>query len=222
MPELKSCCTFAKKQNGHEYSHLYKGFDECAGLSTSDRRTPAVCPSRGWNVLQVFSEKVSGAKKNEERQELQSLMSYISTHNVEKVLVWELSRLGRNTLEVLKTIEEFNTLGISLFIKNYNIETLNEDGKPNVMSQFLVTILAEVASMERASIKERMDSGLKKYMSNGGKVGRKVGYRKNNEKVQEEYSDVIKLLRKGISIRNVSKLTGHSVNTILKCKKQIA
>lgn len=178
--------------------------------------------SRGWNVLQVFSEKVSGAKKNEERQELQSLMSYISTHNVEKVLVWELSRLGRNTLEVLKTIEEFNTLGISLFIKNYNIETLNEDGKPNVMSQFLVTILAEVASMERASIKERMDSGLKKYISNGGQVGRKVGYRKNNEKVQEEYSDVIKLLRKGISIRNVSKLTGHSVNTILKCKKQIA
>lgn len=178
--------------------------------------------SCGWNVLQVFSEKVSGAKKNEERQELQSLMSYISTHNVEKVLVWELSRLGRNTLEVLKTIEEFNTLGISLFIKNYNIETLNEDGKPNVMSQFLVTILAEVASMERASIKERMDSGLKKYISNGGKVGRKVGYRKNNEKVQEEYSDVIKLLRKGISIRNVSKLTGHSVNTILKCKKQIA
>ena len=157
--------------------------------------------SRGWNVLQVFSEKVSGAKKNEERQELQSLMFYISTHNVEKVLVWELSRLGRNTLEVLKTIEEFNTLGISLFIKNYNIETLNEDGNPNVMSQFLVTILAEVARMERASIKERMDSGLKKYISNGGKVGRKVGYRKNNEKVQEEYSDVIKLLRKGISIR---------------------
>lgn len=178
--------------------------------------------SHDWNVLQVFSEKVSGAKKNEERQELQSMMSYISTQNVEKVLVWELSRLGRNTLEVLKTIEEFNTLGISLFIKNYNIETLNEDGKPNVMSQFLVTILAEVARMERASIKERMDSGLKKYMSNGGKVGRKVGYRKNNEKVQEEYSDVIKLLRKGISIRNVSKLTGHSVNTILKCKKLIA
>ena len=55
-----------------------------------------------------------------------------------KLSVWELSRLGRNTLEVLKTIEEFNTLGISLFIKNYNIETLNEDGKPNVMSQFLV------------------------------------------------------------------------------------
>ena len=55
-----------------------------------------------------------------------------------KLSVWELSRLGRNTLEVLKTIEEFNTLGISLFIKKYNIETLNEDGKPNVMSQFLV------------------------------------------------------------------------------------
>lgn len=94
-------------------------------------------------------------------------------------------------------------MGISLFIKNYNIETLNEDGKPNVMSQFLVTILVEVARMERASIKECMDSGLKKYMSNGGKGGRKDGYRKNKEKVQEEYTDVIKLLRNGFSIRNV-------------------
>ena len=60
---------------------------------------------------------------------------------------------------------------VELAIKNYNIETLNEDGKPNVMSQFLVTILVEVARMERASIKERMDSDLKKYMSNGGKGG---------------------------------------------------
>lgn len=73
-----------------------------------------------------------------------------------RLSVWELSRLGRNTLEVLKTIEEFNTLGISLFIKNYNIETLNEDGKPNVMSQFLVTILAEVRPLLTLTYKDRM------------------------------------------------------------------
>ena len=66
-----------------------------------------------------------------------------------KLSVWELSRLGRNTLEVLKTIEEFNTLGISLFIKNYNIETLNEDGKPNVMSQFLVRLLVDEFTSKR-------------------------------------------------------------------------
>ena len=66
-----------------------------------------------------------------------------------KLSVWELSRLGRNTLEVLKTIEESNTLGISLFIKNYNIETLNEDGKPNVMSQFLVRLLVDEFTSKR-------------------------------------------------------------------------
>ena len=66
-----------------------------------------------------------------------------------KLSVWELSRLGRNTLEILKTIEEFNTLGISLFIKNYNIETLNEDGKPNVMSQFLVRLLVDEFTSKR-------------------------------------------------------------------------
>ena len=178
--------------------------------------------AHSWIVSKVFSEKISGAKKNVERKELQNLMSYVNKQNIDKVLVWELSRLGRNTLEVLKTIEEFNTLGISLFIKNYSIETLDENGKPNIMSQFLVTILAEVARMERASIKERMDSGLKKYISEGGKVGRKEGYRKSDDTFKEEYADVLKLLRKGISIRNISKLTGHSVNTVLKCKKLIA
>ena len=66
-----------------------------------------------------------------------------------RLSVWELSRLGRNTLEILKTIEEFNTLGISLFIKNYNIETLNEDGKPNVMSQFLVRLLVDEFTSKR-------------------------------------------------------------------------
>ena len=104
-------------QNGHEYSHLYKGFYECTRLSTSDRRTPAVCLVTRLERVTSFLRKGLRSKKDEERQELQRLISYIRTHNVEKVLVWELSRLGRNTLELLKTIEKFKTLGISLFIK---------------------------------------------------------------------------------------------------------
>lgn len=174
--------------------------------------------SHDWNVLQVFSEKVSGAKKNEERQELSKMLDYINNNQVDKVLVWELSRLGRNTLEVLKSIDVLNSMGVSLFIKNYGIETLDAEGKPNVMAQFLVTILAEVARMERSTIKERMNSGYQKYRADGGKVGRKHGYKKNNDKLHEEYADVFRLLKKGLSLRNIAKLTDHSINTVVKCK----
>ena len=137
--------------------------------------------SQSWTVDAIFAEKISGAKKNDERLELSRMMDYICAHQVDKVLIWELSRLGRNTIEVLKTIELLNEAKVSLFIKNYNIETLDADGKPNVMAQFLITILAEIARMERSTIKERMDSGYKQFRSLGGKVGRKEGYTKSSD-----------------------------------------
>ena len=175
--------------------------------------------SQSWTVDAIFAEKISGAKKNDERLELSRMMDYIDAHQVDKVLIWELSRLGRNTIEVLKTIELLNEAKVSLFIKNYNIETLDADGKPNVMAQFLITILAEIARMERSTIKERMNSGYKQFRSLGGKVGRKEGYTKSSDMYRNEYSDIIRLLKKGLSLRNVAKLTNHSLNTVSKCKR---
>ena len=179
----------------------------------------AYAVSHSWIVSAIFSEKISGAKKNNERLGLSRMMDYICAHQVDKVLIWELSRLGRNTIEVLKTIELLNEAKVSLFIKNYNIETLDADGKPNVMAQFLSTILAEIARMERSTIKERMDSGYKQFRSLGGKVGRKEGYTKSSDMYRNEYSDIIRLLKKGLSLRNVAKLTNHSLNTVSKCKR---
>ena len=179
----------------------------------------AYAVSHSWIVSAIFSEKISGAKKNNERLGLSRMMDYICAHQVDKVLIWELSRLGRNTIDVLKTIELLNEAKVSLFIKNYNIETLDADGKPNVMAQFLITILAEIARMERSTIKERMDSGYKQFRSLGGKVGRKEGYTKSSDMYRNEYSDIIRLLKKGLSLRNVAKLTNHSLNTVSKCKR---
>lgn len=170
----------------------------------------------GWSIAAIFSEKVSGAKKNTERSELLRMVDYIEHNHVEKVLVTELSRLGRDTLQVLEVIELFNAKGISLYIQNYNIETLTDEGKVNPMSQFLITILAEVARMERKTIKERMDSGYHNYRANGGIVGRKQGYRKSDEAMKEEYAEEIRFLKKGYSLRNIAKLTSTSVNTLRK------
>jgi DNA invertase Pin-like site-specific DNA recombinase len=181
----------------------------------------AIAQRNGWNIENIFCEKISGAKKNAERKELSRMVEYVQQHKINKVAVTELSRLGRDTLQVLEVIEQFNRLGISLYIQNYGIETLTESGEVNPMSQFLITILAEVARMERKTIRERVESGYKNYRANGGKVGRKAGYRKSDSEMREQYAEEIRLLRKGISLRNISKITGRSINTIRKCQNYI-
>lgn len=171
-----------------------------------------------WEIAETFTEKISGAKKNNERKELASLLSYARIHYINRVLVTELSRLGRDTLQVLAAIDMLNKAKVSLYIMNYNIETLTPDGKVNPMSQFMITLLAEVARMERRTIKERMASGYNNFRANGGKVGRKTGYRKSDEDFRTQYKDVFRLLGKGVSLRDISKATGVSVNTVKRCK----
>lgn len=174
---------------------------------------------RGWQVVGEFVEKISGARKNQERPELMKMLDFIGKNEVGKVLVWEMSRLGRNTLQVLEVIEQLNEKKVSVYIKNYDMETLDEKGEQNPMISFLITTLAEMAKIERGNIRERNRSGYDNYRKNGGKVGRKQGYRKTDEQMLVQYSDVAKYLKKGTnSLREIKKLTGTSVNTIQKVK----
>ena len=179
----------------------------------------ALALSNGWSVEGVFAEKISGAKKNVERVELMKMVEFVEANNIDKVLVTELSRLGRNTLQVLEVIELLNGKGISLYIQNYGIETLTKDGEINPMSQFLITILSEVSRLERKTIRERVSSGYTNYRNQGGKVGRKEGYRKTDERMKEQYTKEIQLLRKGLSLRNIRAITSTSVNTLRKLQK---
>lgn len=173
----------------------------------------------GWEVVKVFEETISGAKKNEERPVLNEMIAFIKANNIDKVLCWELSRIGRNSLEVLKTIQLLNENCISLYIKNYNIETLNEKCDVNPLSQFMVQILTSVSEMERTQIRGRIKSGYDTYRKNGGKVGRKEGYKKDKEALLAEHKDVVKLLRKKLSVRNIMDITGKSSGTVQKIKK---
>lgn len=174
-----------------------------------------------YNVVNVFEEIISGAKKNEERPELMKMIQFIQENKVDKVLCWELSRLGRNTIEVLKTIQLFNENKISLYIKNYNIETLTDNKEINPLSQFMIQILTSVSEMERTQIRQRVKSGYEVYRSNGGRVGRKEGFRKSNDIILEENKDIVKLLKQSISVRNIMKITSKSSGTIQKVKKLI-
>lgn len=172
----------------------------------------------GYTVVKEFSEKISGAKKVEERAALSDLLDYVSGNEVDKVLIYECSRLSRRAVDFLSVIEQLTERGVSVYIHQNGLETLQPDGKPNPIAQLVLGILAQFNSMERGLIRSRMESGYNHYRAAGGKVGRKEGYRKTNQQMKSEYAEEIRLLKKGYSLANVSKLTGTAINTLRKVK----
>lgn len=181
------------------------------------------CRQRNWEVVEVFANKVSGVATNEQRAEIQELVEYVKNHQISRVVCLEISRVGRNTLEALKVIQLLNENRVSLFVKNYNLETLDADGNVNPIASLICTILLEIASMERLTIKERMASGRKQYIEkcrrDGIKMGRPSTYRKSDEEYRKQYQKEISLIRKGLSLANISAITGTSINTIRRVKE---
>lgn len=183
------------------------------------------CRQRNWEVVEVFANKVSGAATNKQRAEIQELVEYVKNHQISRVVCLEISRVGRNTLEALKVIQLLNENRVSLFVKNYNLETLDADGNVNPIASLICTILLEIASMERLTIKERMASGRRQYIEkcrrDGIKMGRPSTYRKSDEEYRKQYQKEISLIRKGLSLANISAITGTSINTIRRVKEVV-
>ena len=180
------------------------------------------CQKMDWDIVGTFTNKISGAESFENRTELVEMMEFVRANDVQRVVCLEISRLGRNTLEALKVIQILNENKVSLYIKNYSLETLNSDGSINPVASLICTILLEIASMERLTIRERMNSGRTQYIEKcrreGVKMGRPSSYKKDIESYKQQYQREIGMLKKGISLRNIAALTGTSVNTIRKVK----
>ena len=171
-----------------------------------------------YDVVAEFTEKVSGAKKVEERSQMMELLSFVEDNKVDKVLIYECSRLSRRAVDFLTIIEHLTAMKVSVYILQNGLETLLPNGQPNPIAQLVMGILAQFNSMERSLIRSRMESGYNHYRQQGGQVGRKVGYRKSEEQMKADYAREIQLLKKGLSLRNISAITSTSINTLRKLK----
>lgn len=174
------------------------------------------------NVVKTFEEHISGAKTIEERQVLQDCLAFCTNpdNGVKILLLSELSRLGRSTLQVLRAVEMLHNAGVSIFVQNIGICSLDKDGKENFVFRMMKTFLTEMSAMERETIQYRLNSGRDQYIAKGGKLGRKQGSTKTDDDIlnNPRYSDVIKRLGKGQTIRDIHSCTGISIGTIQKIK----
>lgn len=171
-------------------------------------------------VRKVFEEHISGAKKNDERPVLCEAIKYCKEYRIDVLLVSELSRLGRNAFEVLASVKDLLDCGINLYIQKEQFTLLDKEGKPSLFAPVMIATLSTCAQLERDNISFRLNSGRKQYVEKGGKLGRPAGSTKSQDKKREEYREVINLLNKGYAIRDVAKLTGKGISTVLRVKKE--
>ena len=172
------------------------------------------------NIIDRVEEKISGGKRNVDRPVLTECLNYCKDNNIDVLLVSELSRLGRNAFEVLSTVKFLIDNCINLYIQKEQFSLLNDEGKPSIFAPVMIATLSTCAELERENIKFRLNSGRDLYIKNGGKLGRKAGSIKTLDMKKEEYKEAISLLKKGISVRNVAKLTGKGTATIQRIKKE--
>jgi len=196
--------------------------------STGDRQDTSrqirdleiLAKQRNLIIENTYEEHVSGAKKTQDRPVLKECLDYCFTNDIGILLISELSRLGRNVDDVLANVRLCKEKHLNVYFQKEQLSIFNSDGKEHPFLTIFIAVLGTCAEMERENIKFRLNSGKAKFIAEGGKVGRKEGYKKPDEKLQEEYAGVIKLLRKGYPIRMIAKSEGVGISTVMRIKKK--
>ena len=176
--------------------------------------------SKSLTIAGIYEEKISGAKKNAERQVLTDCLDFCFANNISILLISELSRLGRNVDEVLKNVMLCKERNLNIYFQKEGLSIFDDTGKESPFLTIFIAVLGTCAQMERENIQYRLQSGYKNFREKGGKVGRKPGSCKTEETKLIEYREVISLLKRGYSVRNTAKLTGFGISTVQRVKNQ--
>ena len=197
--------------------------------STSDRQDTtrqvedltAYAQRNGLALDRTFTEKVSGAKSRKDRPVLDQCLKYCVANHIDILLVSELSRLGRNVDDILQNVIFCKTAHLNIYFQKEGLSLFQPDGSENPYLTVIIAVLGTCASMERENIKYRLNSGREKYIRDGGKLGRKEGYRKQPDDYERDYPEVFKELRRRdrLSYDRIGRLCNVSKNTVITCAR---
>lgn len=185
-----------------------------------------MCDKRGWEIIKIFGNYVSGVAPLEKRQEVQDLITFVKENQIDYCCVTSIDRLSRDLLTGVQIIRTLAENGVNLYLMNYNIFSLDENtNKISGMSELMLSVTLSVSSYEREQIRSRLSMGYRAYCERRKsnpelRLGRQ-GYKKDEESYRKDYAQELTLLRKGISLRIVQKLTGTSIGTLQKIKQYI-
>jgi len=181
------------------------------------------CDERGFVIKKVIATKISGMKKYDDRPDLKELFLSATQGVYDKVLVTEVSRLGRDVNQIRKVIDHLHSNGIAVVFKNLSgLESIDENGQESFVTNTIINIYSEMAAEERRVLKQRIQSGLASARQKGIKLGRPKGSITDRSEFLKKYSKLASDLRTGTSVRKCMKLHDVSGNTVLKVKKMMS
>lgn len=171
----------------------------------------------------ILLDKISGSIPFKDRPQAKELVKLIEKGQVTDLTVEEFSRLGRNTGDVITTIEWLEEMGINVIVRNLGLQS-RPDGRKNPIWKMISTVMSSLYEMELENIKERTMVGRMIFVQNGGQLGRPTGSKEHNIAFLKKKASIsaINCLNKGMTVRETSKVANISIATVMKVKKTMA
>jgi DNA invertase Pin-like site-specific DNA recombinase len=176
----------------------------------------------GFEVVYTVCETVSGTRSKYERPGMEEIFELARRKEITEVICLELSRLGRDNMDVRQIILELADLGVCTHVVNRNLRSLDKQRRKDSVTMMVLGILADLAQMERESLVERIVSGQQEAKRQGKHIARPKGTVKPAAKLLEENKKVAEYLKEGrCSVREIAKLCAVSPNTVMKVKRTL-
>ena len=183
----------------------------------------AYCKQRGFLVEYVIASVITGTKTYDKRPDIQELFKLADSGRINKVVVTEVSRIGRQPKDIWNTIRYLHARGISVVFKSLGgIESLDENGQETFVTNIIISIYSELAAEERRQLSDRIKSGLAHTKQKGTQLGRPNGSSMSDENLLKRYPKLVKDIRAGLSLRKAEKIHDVSRTTIIKLKRILA
>ncbi|MGP8217473.1 MAG: recombinase family protein [Bacteroidia bacterium] len=179
------------------------------------------CKQQGYTIVKTIASKISGTKTGNDRPDIKELFEAVGRKQIDKVLVTEVSRIGRNARDIKNTISYLHDRGVSIIFKSLGLESLSADGKESFATNIILAIYSEMAQEEKRVLSERIRSGLISARAKGKHIGRKVGSALDREGIIKKYPQLAKDLKNGLSIRKACRFYNVSENTAIKVKRAV-
>lgn len=180
-------------------------------------------------VHEPFTEHISGAKLNSERLALMECLNYAKANKVDIIYFSSVDRMGRAIWQVLESIKFCLDYHINCYFQKEQMSLYLEDGSENPFLAIFISVISTCASIERDSIKFRLNDARAKKIAEAkasgmtlaqAGFGRPCGAVKSKAKKEAEYAKVLKSLKQSKSIRDTAKLCDVSISTVKRLKKE--
>ena len=180
------------------------------------------CRQKNLEVAETIATKITGTKTFQDREDLQLLFKSASSKKFDKVVVSEISRIGRNAKDIRNTIDYLHSKKIAIVFRNLGgLESLDDHGNESFVTNIIIAIYSELAQEEKRILSERIKSGLVNAKHKGKQIGRPEG-KQEDEVLLKKYSRLAADLRKGLSLSQCQKLHDVSRNTAIKVKRLLS